>query len=157
MHTAVGEANGTAAVNALTFFNCLVETSEILNAVAHHVVKVNHMADSITIINNHSLSLSIPQDLPQRVDFIVAELVDSGLEPPDASVVLKHGCNVGLLGERIIPTFRHASKSLLAKGGRMIPASATVSMACIQSGRLASPPPRTSLIQVSEPQNWQRL
>ena len=68
-------------------------------------------ANKISIISKHSKDLRVGEalDLPERVDLIVTELVDSGL-----------------LGEHIIESLRDAKIRLLKEKGQIIPYSATV-------------------------------
>ena len=85
------------------------EGSPVIAAAAHDVVRDNRLADRIEVIAARSTALEVGRDLPRRADLLVSEIVD-----------------VGLLGEGVLPTVRHARAELLAEQAVVIPAAATV-------------------------------
>jgi len=90
-----------------------------LAQVASQVVADNKMSDVISICNKKSTSLKIGDELPRKADVLVAEILD-----------------VGLLGEGVLPTFRHAWANLLNAKAVIIPKAATVEACLIQCNRL---------------------
>uniref|UniRef100_A0A1B6LWV0 Uncharacterized protein n=2 Tax=Graphocephala atropunctata TaxID=36148 RepID=A0A1B6LWV0_9HEMI len=70
--------------------------SPTMCSIAQDVLQANKMADSVTIINKLSNSLTIPQDLPRRKSLVVTETMDAGL-----------------LGEHLLQTLLHAWDQLL--------------------------------------------
>jgi type II protein arginine methyltransferase len=88
--------------------------SETMCDIAAKALQANGMLDHITLHHMMSMDMKIPDHLPERVPLVVTETVD-----------------VGLLGEGIVPTVRHAWKELLrakrsASPGKVIPSTATV-------------------------------
>ena len=83
---------------------------------ASEIVTANGFMERIQIIPRVSLDLKIGRDLPRKADLLVTEIFDCGL-----------------LGEAIIPTIRHARQYLLRDGGRMIPQTARVFAALLES------------------------
>ena len=90
-----------------------------LAQVASQVVADNKMSDVITICNKKSTNLKIGDELPRKSDVLVAEILDAGL-----------------LGEGVLPTFRHALANLLNNNAVIIPKSATVEACLLQCNRL---------------------
>ena len=90
-----------------------------LAQVARQVVTDNDMSDTITICNQKSTNLKIGVDLPRKADVLVSEILD-----------------VGLLGEGVLPTFRHAWANLLNPDAVTIPKSAAVEACLIQCDQL---------------------
>lgn len=86
-----------------------------LALVAKQVIADNDMSDAIQICNIKSTSMIVGDELPRKADVLVAEILDSGL-----------------LGEGVIPTFRHATANLLKKNAVIIPKSATIEACLIQ-------------------------
>lgn len=90
-----------------------------LAQVARQVVADNNMDDAITICNHKSTNLKVGVDLPRKADVLVSEILD-----------------VGLLGEGVLPTFRHAWANLLNPDAVAIPKAATVEACLIQCDQL---------------------
>lgn len=95
------------------------EMSPHLCEIAKVCMQRNNVTN-VTVIAKHSNALVVGSDLPQRVDIIVTELVDSGL-----------------LGEHIVTTLQYAKEKYLKPDGLMIPHSADVFGALISSPELA--------------------
>lgn len=70
--------------------------NETLFSLSQDIVAAHGLEGQVNIIHALSTSLTVPRDIPSRVDVVVTEIVDAGL-----------------LGEHIIPTLRHAWKELL--------------------------------------------
>ncbi|MDA1100529.1 MAG: tetratricopeptide repeat protein [Proteobacteria bacterium] len=85
-----------------------VEMDPILADVARQIIADNGFADRIQVLNRLSLDLKVGVDLPPA-DLVVSEVLD-----------------VGLLGEGVLATLRHATRQLMKPGGRMVPAGAVV-------------------------------
>ena len=100
-----------------------VDEHEAMCAMAQRTVSLHGVADRVTLLRGNSHSLKVPDHMPERVDVLVTETVDSGL-----------------LGELTIPTLRHAAKHLVkpeGEGGRIIPEKATVYAVLIESDEIA--------------------
>ena len=85
------------------------EISPALADAAREVVRCNKLDQRVSIINRKSTALRIGEDLAQRATVLVSEIVD-----------------VGLLGEGVLPSIRHAIEHLACPEVRVIPAGATV-------------------------------
>ena len=97
-----------------------VEGSPVMARIAAETLRRNKMAGRVALLGAMSTSLRVPQDIPEpRPTLLVSEILDSGL-----------------LGERVLPSLRHAIKHLLAPGGCCIPAAATVIVQCIECPQL---------------------
>ena len=88
---------------------------------AQTIITENGYSNSIQVLSKRSTDLKIPQDIGEPVDLIVSEIVD-----------------LGLLGEHILPTMRHALKHLAKPHAQLIPASATVVAQLIEFPRLSA-------------------
>ena len=91
------------------------EVSPSLAAAAARVVRRNGLDSQVAVINRKSTALSPGEDLPTAANVVVAEIVD-----------------VGLLGEGVLPTLRHALQELAVPGAAVIPCGATVHAALIE-------------------------
>ncbi len=85
------------------------EISPVLAEVAREVVRSNGLADRVAVINRKSTALRVGEDLEEPANLLVSEIVD-----------------VGLLGEGVLPSMRHALEHLAVPGARVIPRGATV-------------------------------
>lgn len=85
------------------------EASPTIAATATQIVADNGMTDRIQVVAKRSTALTAGKDLPEPADVIVSEIVD-----------------VGLLGEGVVPSMRHALRELAAPGVVSIPAAARV-------------------------------
>ncbi|XP_028392540.1 protein arginine N-methyltransferase 7-like [Dendronephthya gigantea] len=100
-----------------TIFAC--EAFLPMATVAKEITKENGFNDSITVIPKSSLNTSIPEDMPERAEFVVMELFDTEL-----------------IGEGLLPSMRHAYKHLLEKNATVVPAAATVYVQLFESETL---------------------
>jgi len=103
-----------ARAGAKHVYTC--EGTEIIAEKAREIIARNGFADKITVIPAMSTSIQIGVHLPEKADILVSEIVD-----------------VGLLGEGIVDTTRHARSHLLKPNARIIPRGATVFAALIES------------------------
>ena len=85
------------------------EISPILAEAARNAVEANELADRVRVVNLKSTAMRVGDDLDTPATLLVSEIVD-----------------VGLLGEGILPTLRHALTQLAAPNARVIPRGATV-------------------------------
>nr|CAD7262389.1 unnamed protein product [Timema shepardi] len=104
---------------AIEVFAC--DGSHSMVQLAAKVLEANNAADKVKHINKLSYDLKVPQDLPSRPSLIVTETLDAGL-----------------FGEHILQTVSHAWDSLLAPGGRVIPAGATLWVCAVECPHLAA-------------------
>nr|CAD7392732.1 unnamed protein product [Timema cristinae] len=104
---------------AIEVFAC--DGSHSMVQLAAKVLEANNAADKVKLINKLSYDLKVPQDLPSRLSLIVTETLDAGL-----------------FGEHILQTVSHAWDSLLAPGGRVIPAGATLWVCATECPHLAA-------------------
>jgi len=95
------------------------DVSELMHHQAQKIFKTNGYEQKITAYHALSNQLEIGKQLPQKADIIVAEVFDSGL-----------------LGEQAIATFKHAREHLLAPGGRILPAKASIQAQLLSSDLL---------------------
>lgn len=124
----IGSGSGLLAMIAARHGAAHVTSCEFVPPVAQaaeHIVAKNGLSDVIGIINKRSDELVVNEptqapeagnDMPGRADVIVTEIVDCGL-----------------VGEGILPTLRHARSNLLKPGGTIIPQTARVMAAPIES------------------------
>lgn len=96
------------------------ETVRTIAAAARRIVADNGLAQTVAIVNQRSQDLIIGIDMPRRADVIMTEIVDCGL-----------------VGEGLIPTMRHAREHLLRPGGTLIPHTARVVAAPVNSVSIA--------------------
>lgn len=106
-----------ARAGAKKVYTC--ETIEAIAEAAKLVIKDNHYEEQIEVFNAKSNKLKVGEDLPQKVDVLVSEILD-----------------LGLLGEGVLPSIRHAKANLLKEGGTIIPSGAQVKGVLIQSAHL---------------------
>ena len=93
---------GAKKVIACELVKDLAETAE-------KVVADNNMSDKITIHNKKSNYLRVGEELEEKADVLVSEILDAGL-----------------LGEGVLPSFRHALAELVKPNAKVIPHAATV-------------------------------
>ncbi len=87
---------------------------------AEQIIQTNGFSEKITIIDQWSTNISIPDDIPEKVDVIVGEILGSGL-----------------LEEEAIHYFQDAKKHLLKPGGIIIPRSATMFCSLFESEEIS--------------------
>ncbi len=92
------------------------EANPVLAEMTREIVARHGLSDVITVIPRFSTDLRVGIDLPRPADLIVSEIVDCGL-----------------VGEGILPTIRHARRELLVPGGRLLPKSARIMGALVES------------------------
>lgn len=94
------------------------EMVEDLANMAREIVADNGLAHCIQVEHGPSQGLQVgePHALSRKADVLVAEIFDAGL-----------------LGEKAVATFEHARENLLREGGTIVPASAKVYAALIES------------------------
>ncbi len=115
----IGTGSGLLAMLAAREGAEYVVSCEMLSPLAKmasRVIRANGFGERVQVLPKSSLDLQIGLDLPRRADLLVTEIVDCGL-----------------LGEMVIPTLRHARQHLLRNGGTMIPRSARVIAALLES------------------------
>lgn len=95
------------------------EMEEVLAELATHIIELNGLKDKITILNKHSSQLTIGQDLPQKVDVLIAEVFDRAL-----------------VGEDALSTIQHAWQNLLKEDAQTIPEGASLYGALIECPHL---------------------
>jgi len=108
----IGTGSGLLAMMAARAGATRVVACEAIKAlaqVATRIVARNGYADRIRVIAKRSTELVVGQDLPQRADLVISEVLDAGL-----------------LGEGVMRTFRHAAGALTTPDAAVIPAGATV-------------------------------
>lgn len=93
-----------------------VEMSSAMAELARQVVRDNRLDGYIQVVSAHSSELVMPHD--RRADLCVSELLESGL-----------------LGEGLLPSMRDAWARLLEPDAAIVPQSARVYAAAVQSGR----------------------
>ncbi|WP_082119502.1 50S ribosomal protein L11 methyltransferase [Saccharothrix sp. ST-888] len=107
-----------AQAGAAKVISC--EANPLMAEIATQVVAAHGLSDVITVIPRRSDELVVGRDIERPVDVIVSEIVDCGL-----------------IGEGILPTMRHAREHLLAPGGILMPPSARIHGALLQSSVVA--------------------
>lgn len=81
------------------------ELHKDLAETAAQVVEKNGYANQVQILSKKSTDLKVGEDLPEKADIVVSEILDSGG-----------------IGEGVLPTMRHALKHLVKENARVIPA-----------------------------------
>lgn len=103
------------------------EMHERLAQTAQEIVALNGFSESIQVHHKKSTLLHIGQELPERVDVVVSEILD-----------------VGALGEGVLPSIRHAVKQLAKPNATLIPAAIKI------WGQLIEIPARSKVAPVRE-------
>lgn len=93
-----------------------VEKHIELYKVAQAVVELNGYSDKIKVLNKHSSSIVVGEDMPEKADILVSETLDTYL-----------------IGEWFLPTLKHAREHLLKPSAIVIPSSAVVYVQLIES------------------------
>ena len=102
----------TAASGAEKVIAC--ETSGTIAKTTKAIIDSNGYEEKINVLNKHSTDLIVGEDIPQRADLIISEILSSEF-----------------VGEGVRATILDANKRLLKKGGTMIPQSGTIRIALI--------------------------
>lgn len=87
--------------------------------VARETVALNGYDKRITVIGKKSTDLVMGQDMPEKADVFVSELINVGMLAPDMLTILQH-----------------ARQNLLKPGAKIIPAAATVYASLIQADEM---------------------
>jgi len=106
-----------ARAGARHVYTC--EMHKPLVEVARETVALNGYADKVTVIGKKSTDLVMGQDMPEKADVFVSELINIGMLAPDMLAILQH-----------------ARRNLVKPGARIIPAAATVYAALIQADEM---------------------
>jgi tetratricopeptide (TPR) repeat protein len=120
----IGTGSGLVAMMAARAGAEKVITCEILPALAdaaRDTVAQNGYADKITVITKKSTQLEVGQDLPEKADVFVSELV-----------------NIGMLAPNMLQILAHARRNLVKPGAAIIPAAARVHAALLECPMLAA-------------------
>lgn len=107
-----------ARAGAKHVYTC--EKSMPIRNAAREIIKKNGLSDKITVIDKWSTSVSIPEDIPEKVDIIIGEIFGPGL-----------------LEEQALHFFYDAKKRLAKPDTRIIPIKATMYGALIESEEIA--------------------
>lgn len=113
----IGTGSGLLAMMAARAGARLVTACEAdphLAAAATEIVARNGFSARVKVVPKRSTQLRVGVDLASLADVIVAEVLD-----------------VGLIGEGVLPTLRHALAALAKPGARVIPRGATVQAALV--------------------------
>lgn len=92
------------------------EMSKTIAEVAQQVIADNDLSGAVKLINKKSTALKIGVDMKARANVLVSEIVD-----------------VGLLGEGVVPTLRHALQNLVTPDAKVIPQAASVYAVLIET------------------------
>lgn len=123
----IGAGSGLLSMMAVRAGAKNVHAVELIPEVAEAakaVIADNGMQEQITVHCKNSAGLEIGVDLPEKADVLVSEILDAGL-----------------LGEGVLPTFRHALKHLVKPDAQIIPKEAEVFGMLIQADELKSVTP----------------
>lgn len=115
----IGSGSGLLAMMAARagakhVFTC--EANKSLANKAREIVALNGYSDVITVIGKKSTELKIGEDMSERADILVSEILDE--------------C---LLGEGVVPSVYHARQQLVKEDACVIPAAATIYAALVES------------------------
>jgi len=118
----IGTGSGLVAMMAARAGAGHVYTCEMnapLVDVARDTIALNGYANRVTVIGKKSTDLHIGEDMPEKADVFVSELINVGMLAPDMLAILQH-----------------ARKNLLKPDAKIIPASASVYCALIQADEM---------------------
>jgi predicted RNA methylase len=94
---------------------------------AQEIISLNGYKDVVKVVAEKSTRLKVDQDLPSKANIIISEILD-----------------VGVLGEGVLPTIRHALQNLATKDVKLIPAKVNI------YGQLIEIPSRSIVNPVKE-------
>uniref|UniRef100_A0A183A120 Protein arginine N-methyltransferase n=1 Tax=Echinostoma caproni TaxID=27848 RepID=A0A183A120_9TREM len=103
----IGTGTGLLSMMAASQGAHLVTACEAFRPMANcakQVLQENQLEKYIKVVGKQSTKLTIPDDLPQRANLLVAELVDTEL-----------------IGEACLSTYKHAAESLLTPDAVLVP------------------------------------
>ena len=116
-----------------------VPHSFVLCRIAQATLKANGYGRRVTILPFLSTEVSVAKDHGGGKGFALPQSPHSAkasgpapILPIKADVIVSEILDSGLLGERVLPSLRHAVQHLLAPDGICIPAFATVYVQCIE-------------------------
>ena len=118
----IGSGSGLLAMMAARAGAARVDTVEVVPAiadVAQKIINRNGYGARIAVHNKLSTALKIGDDLPQKANVLVTETFD-----------------VGVLGEHVVRTIKHARANLLTDDAIIIPARAEVVGALFESAEI---------------------
>ena len=119
----IGTGSGIVSMMAARAGAGHVVTCEVLPTIADaasDIISANGYGDKITVITKKSTQLKIGQDLPEKADVFVSELL-----------------NVGMLAPNMLPIIRHARENLVKPEGRIVPEASTVYGVLLECEQLA--------------------
>jgi len=108
----IGTGSGLVAMMAARAGAKLVVTCEavpILAEIAAETIARNGLSDRITVLSKRSTQVKLGEDLPEKADVFVSELL-----------------NIGMLAPNMLPTIQHARASLVKPEAKIIPEAAVV-------------------------------
>ena len=103
------------------------EMHERLAQTAKEIVALNGFANSIQVYHKKSTLLKVGEELPEKADIVVSEILD-----------------VGALGEGALPSIRHAVQQLAKPNATLIPSAVKL------WGQLIEIPARSKVAPVKE-------
>lgn len=111
----VGAGSGLLAMmaaraGARQVFSC--ELQPAVATVAAEIVRINGLADQVSIISKHSANVDPETDLGGQADLVMAEIIASDV-----------------VSEQVIPTMRDVIQRLAQPGARLIPSAAEIRIA----------------------------
>ena len=106
-----------ARAGAKFVYSCEKELPTRLAAQA--IIDINGLSDKIKLIDQWSTAVLIPEDLPEKVDLVVAEIFGPAL-----------------LDEECLHFFQDIKKRILKPGGKIIPEGATMFCALLESDEI---------------------
>jgi len=127
----IGTGSGLVAMMAARAGAKHVVTCEavpILAKVAKETVARNGLADRITVLSKRSTQVKLGEDLPEKADIFVSELI-----------------NIGMLAPNMLPIIQHARANLVKTDARIIPEAAVVWGVLMQCDHLANINPVESI------------
>ena len=95
------------------------ETNKSISEIAKKIISKNGFGNKITVTNKKSTELNLGNDLSQKADIIISEILSSEF-----------------VGEGIQSSIIDAEKRLLKEGGKMIPEAGEIKLALLQSNSI---------------------
>tara|TARA_B100000029_G_scaffold414062_1_gene417364 strand:+ start:1096 stop:2526 length:1431 start_codon:yes stop_codon:yes gene_type:complete len=90
------------------------ESSSDIASIAQEIINKNGYVDKIKIIEKNSLNIDVGNDIPQKADIVIAEILSSEF-----------------VGEGVLPSLYDAKRRLLKEDGKMIPESGAIMIALL--------------------------
>jgi len=120
----IGTGTGLLSMMSVQAGASLVTTCEkhiTMHSIAQEVLQLNGYSNRVNLFNKHSYDLKVGEDMPEKADLLVCEIIDSFL-----------------LGEWMLPTINHAKKHLLkvdpvTKTYNIIPKAATITAQLLET------------------------